>query len=58
MGRPITVDHRHVSHRTIAMSAERSAALARASARLGISSHALILRLLDAGISVLDPLSE
>lgn len=54
MGRRVTIDHKNVSHRTIAVTAERSEALARASARLGISSHALILRLVDAGTAVIN----
>jgi hypothetical protein len=54
-GRPVTVDHRHASHRSIAMTAERSRALARAATMLGISGDALIRKLVDAGLAVIDP---
>jgi len=37
------------------MTAERSRALARAATMLGISGDALVRKLIDAGLAVLDP---
>ncbi len=57
-GRPPAGDGRQIRYRTIPMSNERSAALGRASAMLGVSRATLIIRLVDAGLSVLLPTKE
>ncbi len=57
-GRPVTIDHKNIPHRTIAMPDERRQALTRASAMLGVSSAVLIGRLIDAGLSVLNAPGE
>jgi hypothetical protein len=58
LGRPPAGDGRQIRYRTIPMTNERSAALGRAAAILGISRAALITRLVDAGLSVLLPTEE
>lgn len=53
MGRPKIYDHRNISHRTIALPAERAAAIKRAATAQGISSHALIQTFITAGLTIL-----
>lgn len=52
LGRPVTYRDREISHRTIPMTTERSLALGRAAARLGVSRAVLITRFIDAALAV------
>jgi hypothetical protein len=58
IGRPVDYRGREISHRTIPMTTERSLALGRAAATLGISRATLITRLIDSGLAVIDPPDE
>jgi hypothetical protein len=51
-GRPVTVNHRNLSHRTIGMTPERTREVKRVSGLLGISGEILISRLIDLGLAV------
>ncbi len=53
-GRPVTFDHRHNSHASIAMTPERAAELSRVAALLGVSRHVLLQRFISLGLSVFD----
>ena len=53
-GRPVTINHRELTHRTIGMTAERTQELKRVSGLLGISGEVLISRFIDLGLAVFE----
>ena len=52
MGRAKVYDHRHTSHRSISMPPTRAAAIRRAAASQGISSHVWIQKAISCGLTI------
>ena len=53
-GRPVTINHRELTHRTVGMTTERTREVKRVSGLLGISGEVLIQRLIDLGLAVFE----